>query len=620
MNATHGPMYAKSVKDGKFEPDTPARRRVGDILDSIPAQNRNVEESRLREFMREASKTSRTIHYLDDGERASVITNVTKRFAPHYRDSISAKKLGQVEEQIREIGVENMITGCIRVGNNSDGYEMNFEIAVPKDRADLLLTSGISFFPMKEGQKPDGFMIILPDSKEQTVNISKSDCVAVVEGTDYPGNAGKKTIMTIAGWVASQVGLIMEHFGLGRVTIRGEDGRFRNINVKIGGASFTGKTTTLTGFVDERVFLPGESRVCYNDDMIFTDPRTGKSYSMESGNFFTCIGLTPESDKYLWQAQKNPKTIGYNLVVRDGEFDYQDKKSDPNARIAVPRGAHRAIDIDRYNTTDTAESSGRIDFSMQLFRGPHFPPGFVIKDPEIAAILLAAGPTQQTAAVKGGGGTIKVKGYYEFRPIVDEGKFEARLADKENPMPHIEQMFDPAAVRELLKSGSNSPVAVSKLINELYVSGFIMEDAASYMSKLLALYSEFPIVNLGLNTGYVGPIIANAVVHPFDGPTVRVHDFSVALTPVISQYLWVHTMRGEIKTAYDPLLGVDVITQAGGVDLTPILPRTLYKKAGLDYEDTVRKAYSRYADFLEANGLSREAGKLRGLSQGNGKT
>ncbi len=101
------------------------------------------------------------------------------------------------------------------------------------------------------------------------------------------------------------------------------------------------------------------------------------------------------------------------------------------------------------------------------------------------------------------------------------------------------------------------------------------------------------------------------MTHPFDGPTRRVYDFSATYRPIISQDLMVHTLRGEIETVHDPALGVDVIVKAGDIDYTPILPRTLYKKAGIDYEAAVRKAYSRYADFLEANGLGDYAKRLR---------
>lgn len=602
-------MFANAVETGKLNPDTPARKRMQEILNRIPPENRNLAEGQLRELMMESARSGkRKIHLLDDGQRVSVETNVTARFKPHYRDELSEKKLAQVEQQIAEVGQENMISACLTVGNNSAGHQMNFEVVLPKAEADLLLTGGICFFPMPGGQVADAYMVILPNSPEQSVNISKGDCAAIVEGTNYPGNAGKKTIMTMAGWVASQTGMIMEHFGLGAVIVRDpKTGKFRHYNVKTGGASFTGKTTTLTSYVDERVFGPGESRICYNDDMIFTDPKTGKSYSMEWGSFFTCFGLTPNSDKYLWEAQKNPKTIGYNLVVRDGEFDFHHEKSDPNARIAVPRGAHRAIDFERFNSEDTEHSSGRIDFSMQLFRGPHFPPGFIIKDPEMAAILLAAGPTQKTVAQVGGSKAARIDGFYSFKPILDEQEFEA----SNGKLAPIEKLFTPQIVQELLGRTSNKPVVLAQLINDLFVSGFIMEDAKSYMNKLLALYSDIPITHIGLNTGSVGPVIANAIIHPFDGVSVRVYDFSVSLPPIISQDLWVHTMRGEMETVHDPLLGVDVITKAGGIDYTPLLPRTLYKKAGIDYEEAVRKAYNRYADFLEEEALGDYAKKLR---------
>lgn len=610
-------MFAKAVANGKLNADTPARQEMQKILNKIPAANRDLSEAQLREHMHAAAKSgARKIHTLDDGDRVSVETNVTARFAPHYRDSLSMKKLEQVSRQLEAIGAENMITATLRTGNNSDGNQMNFEIALPKTEADLLVTAGVSFFPKPADQVADAYMIILPGSAEKTVNISKSDCAAIVEGTNYPGNAGKKTIMTIAGWVASEVGLVMEHFGLGRITVQDPTSKkFVNYNVKVGGASFTGKTTSLTGFVDERVFGPGESRVCYNDDMIFTDPKTGKSYSMESGQFFTCSELTKEKDAYLWTAQKHPQTIGYNLVVRNGEFDFHDPKSDPNARIAVPRGAHRAIDIERYNTTDTEHSSGRLDAAFQLFRGPHFPPGFIM-NPEMAAILLAAGPTQKTAAQVGGGTAAKVNGAHIFKPLLDEAEFEAKKAT----LPGIERLFPPEVVSELLSRQSNAPVSVSQLINDLFVSGFIMENPQTYIAKMLELYTGSKMTLLGLNTGYAGPIVANATMHPFDGPSVRVYDFSATLGPVVSQDLFVHTLRGEIKTEHDPLLGVDVIVKAGGVDYTPILPRTLYKKAGIDYEDTVRRAYSKYADFLEQNNLADAAAKLRALGQnGNGK-
>ena len=614
MSEKYGPMYQKAIDAGKFNPDTPQRNRIKSIIEKIPEANRDLGEKQLRDLMREAAESgARDIHYLRDG-RASVKTNITKRFAPHYRESLKEEKLDQVEAQMREIGYDNFITATITTGRNQDRKQMNFEVVLPKTEADLALTGGISFFPKTEGQVADGFMIILPKSPEQTVNISKSDCAAVVEGTNYPGNAGKKTVMTIAGWVASNVGLIMEHFGLGEVVIRDPGtGKKKHFNIKVGGASFTGKTTTLTSELSREVALRGaESKSCYNDDMIFTDPKTRKAYSMESGQFFTCSELTEESDKALWDAHLDPKTIAYNIVVRDDAFDFHDKKTDPNARIAVRRGAHSAIEVDRFNTEDTEHSSGVLDVSLQLFRGPHFPPGFMVKDPEMAAILLAAGPTQKTAAQVGGSGEVKVNGFHGFKPIMDEKKFQEAIEAKS--LMAVETLFEPALVRELLTKSSNYPVPVAQLINELFVSGFIMENSTEYMNKVLELYESIPM-HLGLNTGKVGPMVASAIVRPFEGATVRVYDMSVALPPFVSQDILIHALRGEIKTEFDPLLQVDVITKAGGTDLTPILPRTLYKKAGIDYEATVKKAYSRYADKLEEFGLPEYAKKLR-----NGKS